>query len=129
MVDGRDVSYIFDHLLFVRIFQTFRMAIQPTKLIIVITALGIICLAGWLMDFNRTVVAKGDGLNEVQVFLLNPAGLDQFIETNKQFETERQGVFSVLWHVGTLKFHGLRTEHPRRCAEYRRLFQGDRMGD
>ncbi len=106
MVDGKDTSYIFDHLLFVRIFQTFRMAIQPTKLIIILIAMGVICLAGWLMDLNKTVVARGDGLSELQVYMLNPQGLQQFIETNEQFKDERQGVFTTLWHVGAEKFHG-----------------------
>lgn len=69
-------------------------------------ALAVICLAGWLMDFNKTVVAKGDGLTELQIYMLNPQGLQQFMETNKQFEDDHQGVFATLWHLGAEKFHG-----------------------
>ncbi|MHC4635351.1 MAG: hypothetical protein ACYSYU_09130 [Planctomycetota bacterium] len=47
-------------LLFVKIFRTFRMAIQPSKLIIAFCAIAIICLAGWLMDFSRSVVLSSD---------------------------------------------------------------------
>ncbi|MHC4158952.1 MAG: hypothetical protein ACYSSO_07715, partial [Planctomycetota bacterium] len=50
-------SQIFENLLFPKIFQTFRMAIQPTKLIIALLALAVICLAGWILDFTESVAA------------------------------------------------------------------------
>jgi len=56
-MDGEKEPRIFlENLLFPKIFQTFRMAIQPSKLIIAFLAIAVICLAGWIMDFSQTVV-------------------------------------------------------------------------
>ena len=85
------------------------MSIQPTKLIIIFLALCIICLAGWLMDFSRTVVARGEGVTavtELQVYIDSPNLFQHFIETNKELTDNRKGVFSTLWHFAAARFHG-----------------------
>ena len=69
MVDGKESSKFADELLFTKIFQSFRMAIQPTKFIITFSALAMISLAGWLMDLSKTgIVARNDkGITELHV--------------------------------------------------------------
>lgn len=84
------------------------MAIQPSKLIIAFAALVVICLAGWIMDFSRTVIttpkAQGE-ITELQVYIANPDKLKSHIEYYKE-HGERRGVFSTLWRFGSEKFHG-----------------------
>ncbi|MHC4061483.1 MAG: hypothetical protein ACYSR6_07725, partial [Planctomycetota bacterium] len=99
-------SQVLENLLFPKIFQTFRIAIQPSKLIIVFLALSIIFLAGRVMDFNKTVVGRGDGTTELQVYIANPDQLEDFVEGNKEFDNERRGVFSTLWQFARERFHG-----------------------
>lgn len=94
----------FDNLLFTKIFQTFRMAMQPSKLIIAFLAVVVICLAGWVMDFSDTVVARGNGDTELQVYMADPGQLDSFIKGDKE-TSERRGVFSTLWDFSTRRFH------------------------
>jgi len=106
MVSGKDSSQLFDGLLFPGIFQTFRMSIQPTKLIITSCALGVICLAGWLMDFSKSVVGRDDGVTELQRYLEEPGALPQFIDENKDFAKQRKGVFVTLWNFSAAKFKG-----------------------
>ena len=106
MVSENDSSKVFDGLLFPKIFRTFRMAIQPTKLIITFSALAVICLAGWIMDFSETVVGRGDRVTELDIYITNPGKLQQFIKENKEFMDERRGVFSTLWHFSATKFQG-----------------------
>lgn len=104
MVSENNSSTIFEGLLFPKIFRTFRMAIQPTKLIIIFSALIIIGLAGWIMDLSKTVVCRGDGTTELDIYITNTGGLQQFIEKNKEFMDRRRGVFSTLWHFTAGKF-------------------------
>jgi hypothetical protein len=104
MVSNSNSSKVIEGLLFPKVFRTFRMAIQPTKLIIIFSALIIICLAGWLMDHSKTVVGRGDGITELDIYITNTAGLEQFIEDNKEFIDQRKGVFSTLWHFTAATF-------------------------
>jgi hypothetical protein len=107
MVGGRESSQLLDGLLFPGIFQTFRMSIQPTKLIITSCALAVICLAGYSMDrISKSVVGRGDGVTELEIYLESPSKLQQFINENKDFAKERKGVFSKLWNFGGAKFKG-----------------------
>ena len=104
----KDINGIFSNLLFPRIFQSFRMAIQPSKLIIAFMALAIICLAGWVMDLNKTVVATANTqvkITELQIYIANPAQVDSYIKEHKE-GGEFTGVFSTLWHFASVKFHG-----------------------
>jgi len=106
MVGGKESSQLLDGLLFPGIFQTFRMSIQPTKLIITSCALAVICLAGWLMDFSKSVVGRGDRATELQIYLEDPSKVQQFIDENRDFTRERKGVFSTLWNFAGAKFKG-----------------------
>jgi hypothetical protein len=56
MADEKKLTQLFDNMLFIRIFKTFRLAIQPGKLIIAFLAIAAVCLLGVLMDLNKTVV-------------------------------------------------------------------------
>jgi hypothetical protein len=82
-----------DKYLFPKVFQSFRMAIQPSKLIIAFGAMVIICLAGWIMDFNKTVVVAKE------------AQLKPYI-ANYEKTGERTGVFSELWKYSASRFQG-----------------------
>lgn len=105
MVSGMDSTRLFDDLLFVKIFQTFRMAIQPTKLIIAFLAVAVICLAGWIMDFSGTVIADKDGtVTELSQYMDSNGTIESHIAKFKDTGI-RKGVFSTLWHFGSAKFH------------------------
>lgn len=98
---------IFDNLLFPKIFQTFRMAIQPSKLIIAFMAIAVICLAGWIMDFTGTVAATlgAQGkITELQIYMTNPDEVQSYIEKYQE-QDSRTGVFSTLWKFGSSRFH------------------------
>ena len=73
-------SHLFGDFLFLKIFQTFRIAIQPSKLIIAFLTIAIICLAGWIMDL--IVVGTSGSQGEI-------------------------GVFTTLWHTAAAGFHGV----------------------
>ena len=104
MVSDSNSAKVIEGLLFTKVFRTFRMAIQPTQLIIIFSALIIICLAGWLMDHNKTVVVRGDGITELDIYITNTNGLQQFIQNNKELIEQRKGVFSTLWHFTAATF-------------------------
>ncbi|UCF00084.1 MAG: hypothetical protein JSV82_03180 [Planctomycetota bacterium] len=99
-------SQILDNLLFPKIFQTFRTAIQPTKLIIALMALAVICLAGWIMDFTKTVAAtpgtQGE-VTELQIYMTHPNQVQSYIEAHKG-NIDRMGVFSTLWDFAAIRF-------------------------
>ena len=108
MVSEKESSKVLDDLLFPKIFRTFRMAIQPTKLIIAFLALAIICLAGWVMDFSETVVATecAQGkITELDIYMTNPTQVDSYIE-GFQGKSRGSGVFSTLWRFSATKFQG-----------------------
>ena len=84
MVSENNSSKVFENLLFPKIFRTFRMAIQPTKLIIIFSALIIIGLAGWIMDLSRTVVVERDAKEnivetELAIYMNNPSQMQNFL--------------------------------------------------
>jgi len=108
MVTGKEPSQLFDDFVFPKIFQTFRMSIQPTKLIIASVALAVICLTGWIMDFSKTVVTtKGTEtqLTELDVYMTDSSQLSSYIEGFKE-KGKGRGVFSTLWHFSAKKFQG-----------------------
>ena len=79
MDSEKGLPQVLGSVLYPKIFQAFRMAIQPSKLIIAFMAVAIICLAGYIMDL--IVVATSGSEGEV-------------------------GVFSRLWYTGATGFHG-----------------------
>lgn len=113
MVSGKESNRLFDDLLFPKIFSTFRIAIQPTKLVIAFMAVAVICLAGWVMDLSQTVVVGTYGPNkvtELDIYMnrvddpgaATQAHIDKYGDKDKG---ERTGVFSTLSHFASSKFH------------------------
>ena len=125
MVSGKESCQLLDYFIFPKIFQTFRMSIQPTKLIITSVALAVICLAGWIMDFSKTVVVTENPLKalkeldidttttyldlkqltELDVYTRDPIQVPGFIEGFKE-GGQGDGVFSTMWHFSAKKFQG-----------------------
>ncbi len=109
MGDEKDSSNVLKNILFLKIFQTFRMAIQPSKLIIAFCAVTGIYLAGSIMDFSNTVrVQKGIRgkvtQTELDIYMTTPELFDAFIKGTEKSGV-RKGVFSTLWHFGAKKYH------------------------
>ncbi len=105
--EGQSLQLL-DNVLFPKIFQTFRMAIQPTKLIIAFVSLLVICLAGWVMDFSKTVVAaKGSQGKETElhIYVSAPQEFQSYLESSGE-DGERIGVFAALWHFTAARFTG-----------------------
>jgi hypothetical protein len=99
---------ILDSLLFPKIFRSFRMAIQPSKLIIAFCMIAMTGLTGWLMDLSKTVITTpgtNGGETELNLYLTAPQKLDSYIERYATTENPR-GVFSTMWGFGISKFHG-----------------------
>ena len=110
IVEEKEPVSLFASFLFPRIFQTFRMAIQPTKLILAFLGVAAICLAGHVMDINQTVVVKlaSDGRQTTE--------LDEFVDPHGAINDHiqlfgssgaRAGVFGTLWRFQSTQFHGI----------------------
>jgi len=105
MVDEKGTVPLLSSFLFPRIFQTFRLSIQPTKLILAFSALAAICAAGRIMDFSKTVVVSPSGNTELDEYVLDQGEVDEHIRLFAA-SGERRGVFSTLWDFGAKRFHG-----------------------
>lgn len=108
--------------LFPRIFQAFRMAIQPSQLAIAFAAVTILCLTGWTMDLSSTVILAENyqlpapqeappGLRyrhvatELDIYLLRGGPfLENVIESRRTLGA-RTGVFGTLSRFGAGAFH------------------------
>ncbi len=107
MANEKESAQWYDNLLFPKVFQTFRMAIQPSKLIIAFLAVAVICVAGWLMDFNKTVVTTPRTQvqeTELHIYVTTPDKLELYIEAAKG-SGEYVGLFSTLWRFTATRFH------------------------
>ncbi len=87
-------SWLFENFLFPHLFRAFRMAIHPRKLIIVFLGVSLIAGLAWLIDQFPTVVQDGMGRNEVQIYVMNPDQLKDFLTENDQ--QERLGIAQCL---------------------------------
>lgn len=106
MVEEKEPVSLFASFLFPRIFQTFRMAIQPTKLILALMGVAAVCLAGHLMDVSQTVVVNpSNGRTELNEYI--DYGPRMAAEHISLFEPagNRTGVFTTLWHFQSTQFH------------------------
>jgi hypothetical protein len=108
MDDEKQAPGVFENLLFPKIFRTFRIAIQPTKLAIALGGIAVISLAGWLMDLNKTVVVthNAEGMvtrSELDVYVDSPDMFQSYVETHE--DARQAGVFSTLWHFDRQRFH------------------------
>ena len=86
------------------------MAIQPTKLIIIFSALIIIGLAGRMMDLSETVVVERNTQGkivktELDTYMNNPSQMKEYIERYRG-KNRSAGVFFTLWHFAAAKFQG-----------------------
>jgi hypothetical protein len=108
MGNEKESSEVLEKLLFPKIFLAFRMSIYYNSLIIGFLAVAVICLAGWIMDFSKTVVvapATKGGTTELEVYMTNPDGVESHIENYKEVG-EGRGVYSTLWHFAAARFNG-----------------------
>jgi hypothetical protein len=110
MAGERQPLQLLDELLFPKIFQAFHMAVQPGKLGIALLGVAIICLAGHVMDFSRTVVVRSDEqdkVSELQMYIDSPTSDAAVLEFRREFAEEgmRGGVFATLWRFGAGRFH------------------------
>ena len=97
---------LIENLLFTKIFQTFRMSIHPSKLIIAFMAVALICFAGWIMDLStKTVVTAANAETELQIYINDTGSVEDFIESNKE-TGGRTGVYSTLWGFTASRFQG-----------------------
>ncbi|MFA5293082.1 MAG: hypothetical protein WC496_08625 [Phycisphaerae bacterium] len=112
MTEQKDISQCFGNFLFPNIFKLFRIAIQPGRVLTAFSALVIIFVAGWVMDFSKTVVVSGRLTSrdirtstltgsvgwptELHCFVSNPDRVDGFIKMYKgRTARESLGVFKV----------------------------------
>jgi len=112
------------NLLFPLLFQSFRLAIQPSKLAIAFAAVAIIGLTGWTMDLHPTVITADsftvllprETSTEPQLHRIqNATELDLYAEhgtpslrifvESRRALGNRVGVFRTLWRFGAEEFH------------------------
>jgi len=104
MAENKNGSQLFDNFLFTKIFQTFRIAVSLSSLLIAFAALVIISLCGMLMDLSNSVVVSEDGrTNELHVYMQEPSTVNTFIEEHAE-SGERAGVYKTLWRHATIRF-------------------------
>jgi len=114
MASDKKPRLLSDNFMFPKLFQAFRMAVQPGKLIVALMGLIVICLAGYLMDLSGTVVVSSAGqeaISELDVYLKVDMASPSPGQTVSEFRQKhlakgaRTGVFSTLWNFGSKKFH------------------------
>jgi hypothetical protein len=122
MTEKQQFRQIWDEPAFTKLFQSFRLAVGPTKLTLALLAVVIIALAGWIMDrCSMTVVTnpnveaekqvvvydldKIGELTELDVYVGDPERTKEFID-DYESQSTRQGVFSTLWHFNAARFNG-----------------------
>lgn len=110
MAEQKNLTEFCGNLLFLNIFRTFRIAIQPARFLTAFFAMAVIFIAGWLMDFSKTVVVSGQltpresrssalggiggGPTELHCFVDEPQRVSDFIRNNKG-KMAGAGVFRV----------------------------------
>ncbi|MBN2272215.1 MAG: hypothetical protein JXN61_16505 [Sedimentisphaerales bacterium] len=110
MVSKKQPLQLSDSFLFPKLFQAFRIAVGPGKLMVALLGLIVICLAGRVMDLRRTVVVApvtGGTSSELDVYISSPSPDQAVGEFRKEYEAKgsRTGVFSTLWDFSSKKFH------------------------
>ncbi len=98
------------------------MAVGPTKMVLAMLTVIVVCLAGWVMDICTEAGAGGGEHQailtpvilsvvdfgkaaEFEVYITDPAKTIRAIEQYKQ-QGEGRGVFSTLWSFGAARFNG-----------------------
>ena len=107
MIDGKQLWQMWDDLALIKLFQSFRMAVGPTKVAIAFGGVMVICLVGWIMDLcARTVVVnpypravpkvvasdilKFSDATELEVYITRPDETKSFIEKYKNCPGDSQ---------------------------------------
>lgn len=116
----------FGSFLFPRIFQAFRMAMQPSKLAVAFAAVTILCLTGWIMDLSPTVItvasysapvaqkaSTGPALHTIEnateldlYVMYGASSFRNFVESREGLG-HRTGVFNTFRRFGTSQFHSV----------------------
>lgn len=122
MAHENQVPQFFSGFLFTKIFRSFRLAIQPAKLILAFGAVIVLCLLGWIMDMGKTVAAAPDvsieqicslpGTDiggtkqptELHCYLAKPENVKRYIKRHSGSGGQGLGVFTTLWHFGSARF-------------------------
>jgi hypothetical protein len=107
MGGDNQAEQILGGMLYPNIFRSFRMALQPSKLIIAFGLIAIFGLTGWIMDFSNTVVTSGKPGTETEfnIYMTSPDRMDSYISKYGS-GSERTGVFTTLWNYSRERFHG-----------------------
>jgi len=72
MVSEKPPLQLSDNFMFPKLFHAFRMAVGPGKLMVALPGLIIICLAGYVMDFSRSVIVTPqtqERITELDVYM------------------------------------------------------------
>ncbi len=122
MNEENPVRQLFNELLFLNIFRSFRIAIQPTKLIIAFLAVTSLWLLGMVLDLNKSVVTMpnvtraeivsytGPKLlasqhpTELHCYLWEPGELKSYLNRYKE-STGRVGVSRTFWCFSWARFN------------------------
>lgn len=110
MTEQKNLAECCGGLLFLNVFRTFRIAIQPARFLTAFLALAVIFIVGWLMDFSKTVVVSGQLTSrqlrssaltgsvtwptELHCFVSDSSRTGDFIKRYRD-RTKGQGVFTV----------------------------------
>jgi len=115
------ISELFENFVFPKIFNSFRMAVQPGKILVAFSALVILAVFGRVLDLSETVVTMPNLTvnrlgsvpqtnifptaypSELQCYLAEPRSVKKFIQEYAQ-RGERVGLFSTLWHFSSTRF-------------------------
>jgi hypothetical protein len=118
MVEEREFLLPLGSFLFPRIFQTFRLSLQPSKLALAFVAVIVMSVAGRLVDLRQTVVVSNrytipgeqvaphvlERPTELDIYVRSGAALPGFVISARD-EHLRAGVAGTLWRFGARQFH------------------------
>ncbi|MHC4741748.1 MAG: hypothetical protein ACYS8Z_07555 [Planctomycetota bacterium] len=111
MASEKTPQRLSDNFMFPKLFQAFKIAVQPGKLIVALLGLMAICLTGYIMDLSGTVVVGSPGgktVTELQAYVdSNSPPVQVVCEFREKHRDEGSGagVFSTLWRFGSGRFH------------------------
>lgn len=114
VIEEKHLGQLWDNFAFTKLFRSFRMAVAPSKLVVALIAVVVICAIGWVMDICSSTVAiqrqekASNGvtvskLTELDVFITEPDKRDEFLQ--RYGEDGGQGVFATLWHFCAKRFN------------------------
>lgn len=110
MAEGKFFSEFFDKLLFLHIFKSFSIAIQPSKVLTAFLAVAVLFVLGWIMDSHKTVVtprriSEAVYSTELHCFISDHKETQTYIEDYRKGR-KFAGVGSVFWNFCAGQFNG-----------------------